>query len=99
MTMKRTKQELTDGRTARIRDLNDRLRRTHVGGRIMITAGVQALGAVTAADVLRAVAEFSAFTPDNDPYGEHDCAVLVHTDQHFIWKIDYYDKSSECGVA
>jgi hypothetical protein len=33
----------------------------------------------------------------NDPYGEHDCAVLSVADQRIIWKIDYYDKTLTVG--
>jgi len=41
--------------------------------------------------MLAAVAAFSNFTPDNDPYHEHDCAVMNVGDHRIIWKIDYYD--------
>jgi hypothetical protein len=80
---------------ARIRLLNDTLRATGAGGRTMITAGVSALDAEDQAAVLTAVRAFEDFTADNDPYGEHDCAV-VQVDHHsVIWKIDYYDVQLE----
>ena len=63
--------------SARICALNDELRRFGRGGRIMITSGIQALGTEGVARVLAAVAGFDAFTGDNDPYGEHDCAILT----------------------
>ena len=61
---------------SRIRALNDALRRTFVGGRVVLTAGVAALPEATRVAVLAAVRGFEAFTPDNDPY-EYvaDCAV------------------------
>jgi hypothetical protein len=82
-----------DTKTKRIRDLNDTLRRWHVGGRIVFTSGIHALGSEPVAHILAAIATFDKFTPDNDPYGEHDCAVMTIQGERIIWKIDYYDKS------
>jgi hypothetical protein len=79
-------------KTARIRELNDRLRRTGTGGRVMITRGVQALGPDGVRRVLTAVARFDAFTEDNDPWSEHDCAVLTVKGRRIIFKHDYYDR-------
>ncbi|WP_096702528.1 DUF3768 domain-containing protein [Magnetospirillum sp. 15-1] len=78
-------------RTERIAELNDRRRRDHSYGKVVITRGIQALGHQAVMEVLTAVAAFSDFTPDNDPYGEHDCAVMTVGDHRVIWKIDYYD--------
>jgi len=80
-------------KTARIRALNDALRRDGRGGRIMITAGLEALGSEKLAHVLAVVAAFSKFSEDNDPYGEHDCAILAVDDIQVLFKIDYYDRS------
>jgi hypothetical protein len=63
--------------SARISALNDELRRFGRGGQIIVTSGIQALGTEGVARVLAAVAGFDAFTGDNDPYGEHDCAILT----------------------
>jgi len=38
---------------------------------------------------MRAVQVFDAFTPDNDPYGEHDCAI-VRLPEPVMFKFDYY---------
>jgi hypothetical protein len=81
-----------DRSSTRIRTLNDELRRFGRGGRIMITPGIQALDVRTVARVLAAVAAFDAFTDDNDPYGEHDCAILAIDGIEVLFKIDYYDR-------
>ena len=81
----------------RIRDLNDQLRRSGRGGRIMFTASIAALPEAEILAILGAVQGFEAFGPDNDPYGEHDCAVLTVAGHDVIWKIDYYDHSLTAG--
>ena len=57
----------------RMRALNDQLRTTFVGGAVMITQGVYAIPIPRRKLILEQVRGFAAFTPDNDPYGEHDC--------------------------
>jgi hypothetical protein len=85
-------------RSARsIRELNDAFRRTLVGGRCVITAGVAALGAATVSLLLDKVRRHSQFTPDNDPYGEHDFGAFDHDGTRFFWKIDYFDRSLTSG--
>src|SRR6202795_334099 len=78
--------------TSRVCALNDDLRRFGRGGRVMITSGIETLGASAIARVLAAVASFDAFTADNDPYGEHDCAILTVDGIRVMFKIDYYDR-------
>lgn len=80
----------------RIRQLNDDLRRFGRGGRVMSTAGIEALGGEAVAQVMAAVAGFDAFSADNDPYGEHDCAVVMVDGIEVLFKIDYYDRSLTC---
>jgi len=77
----------------RTRALNDELRIHHRGGRIMITAGVQALPPDDLLRIDTAVSTFSAFDKSNDPYGEHDCGVVNVGSHTIIFKIDYYDQS------
>ena len=79
-------------KTTRIRELNDQLRRNGIGGRIMITRGIQALGTDTVRQILLAVAQFNDFTEDNDPWGEHDCASLTIGGHRIIFKLDYFDR-------
>lgn len=79
----------TEESTTRIRDLNDQFRRTLVGGRILMTAGVSSLPEERIARLVAAVRSFDMFTEDNDPHGEHDFGSL--DDGHtYFWKIDYY---------
>ena len=64
-------------------------RQTFMECRVIITQGVQALGNVDA--ILDRCEVFDAFTPDNDPYGEHDFGAIRYQGQTIFWKIDYYD--------
>ena len=63
----------------------------------MITPGVSALEEAARARLLAAVQAFSAFTPDNDPYGERDFGSVVVAGATFFWKIDYYDAGLRGG--
>ena len=78
-------------RTATIRDLNDRFRRSFVGGAVMLTASIIALGADKQALIIAAVRAFEAFTSDDDPYGEHDFGSLEVVGESIFFKIDYFD--------
>jgi hypothetical protein len=80
-----------DSRTERVRALNDRLRTDGVGGNIVVTRGLAALGPQLLAKVMAAVQGFDRFTEDNDPSGEHDCALLDVAGERVMFKIDYYD--------
>ncbi|WP_108396963.1 DUF3768 domain-containing protein [Devosia submarina] len=75
-----------------IRSLNDLLRQRGIGGRVVITRGVLAFGPDALRQIQQAVASFDAFTPDNDPYGEHDFGAVGIEDQTLFFKIDAYDR-------
>jgi hypothetical protein len=77
--------------SARVRELNDRFRQTLTGGTVVMTAGVVALGADTQARFLAAVQTFEAFTPDNDPWNEHDFGAVEVEGYRVFFKIDYFD--------
>ncbi len=86
--------------SALIRALNDRLRTTLTGGKVMLTAGIAAMSPEAQARVLSAVRAFNAFTDDNDPWGEHDMGALDvvidgpgfgTTTHRIFFKHDYYD--------
>lgn len=75
----------------RIRVLNDWLRIHGAGGRVMMTSGIATLDEEQRRTVVTAIRSFDAFTEDNDPHGEHDCAVLEVDGLDVMFKIDYYD--------
>ena len=81
----------------RIRELNDAFRRSFSGGKVMMTAGVDALPDMVKAAALQKVATFSEFTGDNDPYDEHDFGGFDLCSRKFFWKIDCYDQRCEYG--
>ena len=82
----------------RIRELNDAFRKGDVpAGQWMITRGVASLGPEFVAQATKAVRDFDRFTPDNDPYEEHDFGSLTVACQRLLWKIDYYDPTLSLG--
>ncbi|PND28448.1 DUF3768 domain-containing protein [Sinorhizobium sp. M4_45] len=86
-----TKRTKTLAASERIRVLNDWLRIHGAGGRVMMTSGIAALDDEQRHKVVTAIRSFDDFTEDNDPHGEHDCAVLEVDGLHVMFKIDYYD--------
>ena len=81
----------------RIRELNDKLRTTGIGGKTYLTRGLIEKGADFIAKATAAVRAFDAFTNDNDPWQEHDCATLDVDGETVMFKIDYYDLNMEYG--
>jgi hypothetical protein len=81
----------------KIRELNDAFRTTMTGGRVMLTAGVDALPSDVKAMVIRRVATFSDFNADNDPHSEHDFGSFSLSVRKFFFKIDYYDAAMQMG--
>ena len=81
----------------RIRVLNDNFRSTFVGGRTVMTAGVNALPLATKARVILAVQSFSNFTKDNDPHGEHDFGSFDIQGETYFFKLDYYALDMDGG--
>lgn len=81
----------------RTRTLNDALRRTFTGGKVMMTAGISALPPTVLTTVLSKVRNFNTFTADNDPYGEHDFGKFEHAGNAVMFKIDYYDQNMGYG--
>jgi hypothetical protein len=85
----------SQNRADRIRELNDPLRTTGRGGMVVLTNGIGALGLPAVNRIFAAVASFSDFSSDNDPWSEHDCAVLTVDGIEIIWKIDYFDRTRQ----
>ena len=92
--------EPNNAASAAIRALNDKLRTTLTGGKVMITAGIQAMSLEAQARVLAAVRAFDAFTDENDPWGEHDMGAFdveidgpgfATTTHRIFFKHDYYE--------
>ena len=77
--------------TARIRELNDHARQSFTGGRVVITLGVAELDDTAVQQILARVRTYDQFTPDNDPYQEHDFGSFHHDEVQVFWKFDYYD--------
>ena len=63
---------LHDRRSREIAALNDLARKTLRQCRLVFTEGIMALSGEDQFAILNKVRSFDAFTPDNDPYGEHD---------------------------
>ncbi len=80
-----------DRKRERIACLNDAFRRTFQSGAVYMTRGVAAMSLSDQFAVQAKVRSFNEFTPDNDPYGEHDFGAFTHGGDKCFWKIDYYD--------
>ncbi len=74
-----------------IRELNDALRKTLDGGKLVMTRGVVALGAEVIHALTETLQSYDNFSADNDPYGEHDFGAMTVMGHNLIFKIDYYD--------
>lgn len=73
--------------------LNDKLRKQHQGGQVLVTVGVQALEQCQLKQLLTEIALVDDFSSSgNDPYGEHDFGKVDFGGERYFWKIDYYDR-------
>jgi hypothetical protein len=85
--------------TARVRELNDAFRRNLFAipalGEVILTSGVSALKDELVNALVDEVRCFEDFTPDNDPYGEHDFGAIPFRGERYFFKIDYYDNDME----
>lgn len=81
---------MTNPNTARIAEHNDVLRTTFLTGKVLMTEGIRALPEDVQSRIVEQVQTFTAFTPDNDPYGEHDFGAFAVDGHKVFWKIDYY---------
>ena len=83
--------------SVRISELNDSLRRTFSGGKVVMTDGVAALPEQKLAQLLQRVRSFDAFTNDNDPHGEHDFGSVELAGTTYFFKVDYYAPDMQGG--
>lgn len=82
----------------RVRELNDQFRTNgHGNGSVLITSGVQVAGEVFLSAAVEAVRTFTAFSDDNDPWGEHDFGAVDIDSQKVFFKVDYYDPTCTQG--
>jgi hypothetical protein len=79
--------------TARIRALNDELRRNLPNGHAVMTTGIAALGSEAVARIVKTIAVYDDFCHANDPYGEHDFGSFEAEGHLIYFKIDYYNKA------
>jgi hypothetical protein len=66
-------------------------------GTLVITSGVAAHGNDFIDRAVHAVREYSSFSEDNDPWGEHDFGSFEIDGENLFWKIDLYDRLLEWG--
>jgi hypothetical protein len=82
---------------------NPKWRGRALNGSTVYTAALCTRGLVFMLAARAAVATFNAFSPDNDPYGEHNFGSLDvdandgQGPQRILWKIDLYDTEIEVG--
>ena len=82
-----------DAKTARIRALNDQLRKNFNGGIAVFTPGVAALGPSAVERIVRTIMVYDDFCHANDPHEEHDFGAFDAEGQRILFKIDYFDRT------
>ena len=70
--------------------ISDLIGATITRNKVVLTRGVAARGAEFIARAMEDVRNFDAFTPDNDPYKEHDFGAFDLDGDKLFWKIDNY---------
>ena len=78
-----------------IATLNNKFRKSLIGGEVLLSAGIAAMSSEDKANIVSLVQNFYNFTPDNDPYGEHDFGSFDYKGNKIFFKIDYYDLNYE----
>jgi hypothetical protein len=82
---------MSEFNTARIRELNDRARQSFTGCRVVIARGVAELDDTAVSQILAQVRSYDRFTPEDDPYQEHDFGSFRWGEVQVFWCWDYYD--------
>ena len=78
-----------------IATLNDKFRKSFIGGEVLLSAGIAAMSSEDKANIVSLVQNFDNFTPDNNPYSENDFGTFDYKGNKIFWKIDYYDLNYE----
>lgn len=68
-----------------------------IRGKYMLSRSVSCIPFEELDKIITKVRNFSDFTEDNDPYGEHDFGKFKSNNLDIMWKIDYYDTNYEYG--
>ena len=87
------------GRKNNIAKLNDVFRIVGMWGINLFTLGVIEFSEKSHCGlekIMDKIRNFSDFTEENDPYGEHDFWSVDVDWVKVLWKIDYYDKELKC---
>jgi hypothetical protein len=53
---------------------------------------VREKGEETVKQLLALLCSYDDFSPDNDPYCEHDFGAITHGGEKYFFKLDYYDR-------
>jgi Protein of unknown function (DUF3768) len=77
----------------RIRALNDDLRQHLIGGSVVITPGIAALGREALDRIVKTIGMYDDFCRANEPYGEHDFGSFEVEGKTIFFKIDYFDRT------
>ncbi|MDQ0462941.1 hypothetical protein QO010_000689 [Caulobacter ginsengisoli] len=92
---------MTPARAAAIAAINDDFRRygplmgwTKFEGLWLVTSGVQMMGPQFTWQALNTVFTYDDFTPNNDPYGEHDFGCFEVNGREVFWKFDYLERGT-----
>ena len=88
---------MTEETVSKIQALNDQLRQTGAGGKIVCTQVVSELSTRDADNLFSLIRSFDNFTEDDDPHGEHDFGSVEYNGQKYFWKIDYYNHDMTGG--
>ena len=84
-------------RAEAIAQLNDQLRKTGIGGMVVVTKAVTHLPGFDAAVLMAALARYDGFNANNDPHGERDSGSLRLFDSDLLFKINYDDLALKFG--
>jgi hypothetical protein len=70
-------------------EIRSRLPHMEGPGKLYLTPAVDGLSQERLLQLFEKIKHFKDFTPDNDPYGEHDAGVVFVEGDEYYWKFDY----------